>query len=363
MGTSATRMITGTPAVNGTISSTIFDVIIIGGGLSGLVIGNGLVGHSKFKNWRILEGSDRLGGRLVNASPTVPIDMGGAWIWPDHQPHIRDLVDNLNLKTFHQPDDSSSIRIEGGAVRIVEKLSEQIQNRDATFNADCASTNTNRIALNTSISTCTLLKDSKHSDGQAVVQLTTNNGEQFISRRVVFAVPPKIVSASITFDPPLSEAKTSALAAATTWMAGVTKVALLYRKKFWDNEVSNSGLPASTGPAFQVYDSGTRDGNIAALTFFAHVPENDEQAQTNDSIVANQVAEQIGVLWEYFGKSEYSKKALSYVDFHVYRWWPTDSLVVVKQGQRKLTLILCRYGLYQHANGTIYSFLQEQKRI
>lgn len=313
-------MITGTPAVNGTISATIFDVIIIGGGLSGLVVGNGLVGHSKFKHWKILEGSDRLGGRLVNVSPTIPIDMGGAWIWPDHQPHIRDLVEKLNLKTFYQPDDSSSIRIEGGAVRIVEKLTEQIHNTDGVCNVDGKSTNTNRIALNTPISSCTLLKDSKDADGQAVVQLTTNNGEQFISRRVVFTVPPKVVSETIAFDPPLSAAKTSALTAATTWMAGVTKVALLYPKKFWDNEVSNSGLPASTGPAFQVYDSSTNDGNIAALTFFAHVPENDKQAQENDAIVAKQVAEQIGILWKYFGKSDYSKLALSYFNFHVYRW-------------------------------------------
>jgi monoamine oxidase len=314
-------MLSGAPTVNGMSSATIFDVIVIGGGLSGLVVGSGLVGHSRIKNWKILEGSDRLGGRLVNASPTIPIDMGGAWIWPEHQPHIRDLATNLNVTTFIQPDDPSSTRIDGGAVRIVEKLSDQIQNSENMCSVDSVSNNSSRIVLNTHISSCKLLKDHQYApDRQAIVQLTSTGGELFLSRKVVFAVPPKILSESIAFDPPLSDAKNSAMAVATTWMAGVTKVALLYPQKFWDKEVSNSGLPASTGPAFQVYDSSTKDASLSALTFFVHVPENDELAQANDAIVAKQVAAQIATLWKYYGKSEHSKEALSYTSFHVYRW-------------------------------------------
>lgn len=307
------------PAVSGKSTANIFDVIVIGGGLSGLVVANGLIGHGRLKNWKLIEASDRLGGRLINAKPNLPIDMGGAWIWPDHQPYMRDLVSKLNLVMFTQPDDPSSTRIEGGAVRIVEQLTNRIRISDEESSSTAEPENS--IMLNTPITSCTLLKDHNHShDDKALVQLATSSGELFLSRKVVFAVPPKITSNSITFNPPLTEAKSMAMAKSNTWMAGVTKVALLYPKKFWSPDSSNSGLPVSTGPAFQVYDSSTKDGSVVALTFFVHVPDNDEAAQSDDAVLATQVAEQIGKLWKYYGKAEYFNKALSYNSFHVYRW-------------------------------------------
>ena len=326
---------------------TILDVIVIGGGLSGLVVAHGLIGWQQQQHsWMLLEASDRLGGRLRNASPTLPIDMGGAWIWPDHQPHIRDLTcKTLQLTTFTQPDDPYSTRIDGGAVRLVEELANQINN--ATASSSCSSSTicttgssdpesnsvvrskvTNRIVLNTPITSCTLLLNNDHSPGQnnedhdtTLVQLETSSGELFLSRQVVFAVPPKIISETIVFDPPLSEAKVTAMAKSTTWMAGVTKVALLYPNKFWTSDTSNSGLPASTGPAFQVYDSSTKDHSLAALTLFVHVPPDDEAAQSDDAVLATQVAGQLAKLWKYYGKqSEYYNQALSYSSYHVCRW-------------------------------------------
>ena len=205
-------------------------------------------------------------------------------------------------------DDPSSTRIEGGAVRIVEELTNQIRASDKKESDSIASSeNRSRIMLNTPITTCTLLNDchNKNSrDDKVLVQLATSSGELFLSRKVIFAVPPKIISDSITFNPPLTEAKTAAMAKSSTWMAGVTKVALLYPKRFWSADSSNSGLPASMGPAFQVYDSSTNNGSLAALTFFVHVPENDEPAQSDDAILATQVAEQMGQLWKYSGKMD-----------------------------------------------------------
>ena len=306
------------PAMNGQSAANIFDVIIIGGGLSGLVVANGLIGHRRVKTWKLIEASDRLGGRLLNASPTLPIDMGGAWIWPNHQPHIRDLVSKLNVTIFPQPDDSTSTRIDGGAVQIIEELTNQIK---ISNSADGTET-LNGILLNTPITSCTLLNDHDNIDGNktSLVELATSTGESFLSRKVVFAVPPKIIADSIVFDPPLRKAKAEAMAQSTTWMAGVTKVALVYRSKFWTSDASNSGLPTSTGPAFQVYDSSTNDESIAALTFFVHVPVNDSSAQSNDAVLTAQVAEQIGQYWKYCGKAALHSQALSYTSSHVYRW-------------------------------------------
>jgi monoamine oxidase len=308
-------------APSGKSSTTVFDLVIVGGGLSGLFICNGLIGQSRIKHWMILEASNRLGGRLVNASPSQHIDMGGAWIWPDHQPLVRDLVLRFGLSTFAQPDDPSSIRIEGGAARFIDKLSEQIKSMEKKGTVDNEDKVGSRIALNTPVSACELLAEHHYTtDGHALVQVTTGSGSRYIARKVIFAVPPKILHDNVSFNPPLSDAKRSAMSTSRTWMAGVTKVALVYPYRFWDLEYSNSGLGKSIGPAFQVYDSSTNDGNLAALTFFSHIPPDDESAQMSDEIVAKQVAQQMAQFWKYRGKPEYSSLATSYNSFYVYRW-------------------------------------------
>jgi monoamine oxidase len=291
-------------------AATIFDVIIVGGGLSGLFVSRGLEHKS---NWKLLEASDRLGGRLVNA-PSTKIDMGGAWIWPSHQPHMRELVSRLSLSTFAQPDDMSSIRIEDGAARIIDKLTT----RNDVDISD------NKIQLSSPVATCKLLNDHEFpAQGQPLVQVETTDGTHYVARKVVFAVPPKVLTDHVSFDPPLSESKREAMAASRTWMAGVTKVALLYPNRFWDLQSSNIGMPP--GPAFQVYDSGTKDGRIAALTFFTHVPP-ESPAQTDDALLAKQVAGQLATQWGYLNKITYAKLAHSFNSFHVYRW-PTNQFV------------------------------------
>lgn len=296
------------------MSPMILDVVIVGGGLSGLFVGNGVLGH-KIK-WKLLEASDRLGGRLINA-PSAKIDMGGAWIWPDCQPHMRELASRLGLSTFAQPDDNSStMRIEGGAVQLINKLSQQI------FESEMRSED-NMIELNSQVASCKLLKDHDYSsaDSRPLVQVETTNGAIYLTHNVVFAVPPKLLSDHVSFDPPLPNSKVAAMAASRTWMAGVTKVALVYPIRFWDLQSSGMGLPSSSGPAFQVYDSGTNDGEISALTFFSHVSPDDSLALANDSHLAEQVAGQMATFWgKHLDKPAYAKLAHSYSSFHVYRW-------------------------------------------
>ena len=64
------------------------------------------------------------------------------------------------------------------------------------------------------------------------------------------------------------------MASARTWMAGVTKVALVYEDAWFqglEGYPTNAGLGGGGrggGPAFQVYD-GSSAGGVACLTFFA----------------------------------------------------------------------------------------------
>jgi monoamine oxidase len=145
---------------------------------------------------------------------------------------------------------------------------------------------------------------------------------------VVLAVPPKIASQHIKFDPPLSKAKEQAMAGSHTWMAGVTKVSLVYEKKFWSTDMSNMGLPrhVATGPAFQMYDASTKDGSVHAITFFALVPPG-SPAKSNDEVLGKEVASQLANQWQrLMGRGDLKDQTLNYKAVHVQRW-PTEQFI------------------------------------
>ena len=309
------------PEVMNQLSSKLLDVIIIGGGLSGMVVAHEL--QKTPISWQLLEARTALGGRLANDNKGHNIDLGGAWIWPFQQPNMKRLTKELSIPTFPQPDDPMSTRIDGGAVLYINRLNNELPK-------EC-------IKLDAPVTWCTLktMKDvvakgeesaDSCSSNHPVVCVETSLEETFFARRVVFAVPPKLISKHITFHPPLSTAKQSAMNASQTWMAGVTKVALLYPSRFWDENSSNMGFPDT--PAFQVYDSSAKDELVAALTFFA-LDNNDD-----DKSLADECAKQIQSVWEYY-RRPFSAKALKYTDYDVKRW-PKETYISEDSNPRRI---------------------------
>lgn len=73
------------------------------------------------------------------------------------------------------------------------------------------------------------------------------------------------------------------------------------------------------GPAFQVYDSSTKDSEVVALTFFALVPSS-SPAYSDDETLAQMVAQQIATVWKARRHGSLADQALSYTSFHVHRW-------------------------------------------
>ena len=189
-----------------------------------------------------------------------------------------------------------------------------------------------RIILNSPVTACWLKPavTARPDDGICGVEATNDNADNpemvihvetdtgtLVAKRVVIAVPPKVASLRMQFHPPLSLEKQRAMADSSTWMAGVTKVSLLYATNFWTTDSSNLGFP-NGGPAFQVYDASTKDGSIAALTFFALVPPK-SPAITDDSVLADQVASQMEQMWKYFNLP-FASQAKSYTSICVKRW-------------------------------------------
>jgi protoporphyrinogen oxidase len=115
----------------------VLDILIIGGGLSGVMLAHEIQRTLPSASWNLLEARPMLGGRLANDDQGHWIDMGGAWVWPDHQPHMRQLLQKRRslVTTFLQPDDPSSTRIDGGAVELVQALAKDLPNDNLFLNS------------------------------------------------------------------------------------------------------------------------------------------------------------------------------------------------------------------------------------
>lgn len=107
-------------------------------------------------------------------------------------------------------------------------------------------------------------------------------------------------------------------------LEGVTKVALVYPERFWSYSYSNMGLPRN-GPAFQMYDSSTKDSSVNSLTFFSLVPHN-SPASSDDKVLAELVAKQLSAVWKAMGQTQIAERTSSFTSYYVQRW-PTESFI------------------------------------
>jgi len=301
--------------------SQVLDVLVVGGGLSGLLVARGA--NEQCLDWKLLEASPILGGRLRNDQRFDQIDLGGAWIWPKYQARILKLIQrdlHQPLKTFAQPDDPSSTRIVGGAVQIVHSIVKELDEEK------------NRITCNSPVVRCRLEKQngetvvqvislaaSTESSGPSQNSVANANNQCFLARTVVFAIPPRLLSVHVKFDPEMSPSKQATLATSQTWMAGVTKVSLIYKERFWDSYLSSMGLPPGSGPGFQMYDASNVDGSVVAITVFSLVPA-DGDADKDDDLLAKRIAEQISTVWKHLGAGGLSEMVGEYSSYAVQRW-------------------------------------------
>ena len=307
-----------TPPCRGDTSTTsvhnqILDVVIVGGGLSGMTIAYELQQKYPSKCWQLHEANSILGGRLINDPDGMEIDMGGAWMFPN-QTLLQNLLNSLDIPTFPQPEFHERKRIVGGAVSIITKLREHLPEKN--------------IYVNSPIISC---KRTKSSIGDySIVLLETSSGFQIRCKRVIFTIPPKLLLSknnTITFDPPLCSAKQDAIfKSGGTWMAGVTKVSLAYATRFWSIEEGSGGDSwrmlqyKRNAPAYQVYDGSSYNDRTYALTFFAVASLSDEG--DNDETLAKQCAMQLVQEWSTLdGCPETMRNdVMDYKSYYVKRW-------------------------------------------
>ena len=296
------------------------DVLIIGGGLSGLAVADQMARAGR--SFVLAEARSRLGGRILSEQiGAAQYDLGPAWFWPG-QPRIAALVARFGLTRFDQHAEGilsyedeagrmhrgqgfasmqGSWRLDGGLQQLIEALAGGLP-------ADSVKTG--------------LQIDALRDEGARVVA-TASDGQEIAARQVVLALPPR-VARQIRFAPDLPEAADRALAGIPTWMAGQAKAVAVYDQPFWREEGLSGDAMSRYGPMVEIHGASPMDGSGGALFGFIGVPP---AARADEDALRAAILDQLGRL---FGDRARSPEALLVKD------WAQDPLTATALDQTPL---------------------------
>jgi monoamine oxidase len=250
------------------------DTAIIGGGLCGVALARYL--HSQGKEFALFEARPRLGGRIYTVTDKKSghaMDLGPTWFWPDRQPLVVQLVADLKLQDFLQHDEGIVLHL-----READKNPEQIVGNQVHSGA-------RRLEGGMASLIAAVVKDlpqgrlhlghvlTEVKDMGSHVALMFRVGDHFSqieTKRVVLALPPRLVQEHIRFSPELDSATRTAMRDADTWMAAQAKVAVSYDKPYWRQagQSGNAFVTHEQAMIGEIYDACDMAGTKAALAGF-----------------------------------------------------------------------------------------------
>lgn len=246
------------------------DVVVVGAGLAGLTAADAL--HTAGLSVHVIEARPSIGGRIKTLVPDglgegAWFDLGATWHWAN-QPRVRALAGELGMEVFPQyrdgqavvedaagalprpielpPPAPAELRFVGGAQGLCHRLAARLPEGAVSLETEATAVATDSAGV--------------------TVSAMRGAGEDLQLRcsSVVVAVPPRLASAGIAFDPPLPEAVAAVLQGTPTWMATALKCVAVYPSPFW-RHAGRSGLAFSrVGPLIEVHDACTPDASAAA---------------------------------------------------------------------------------------------------
>ncbi len=242
------------------------DIVIIGGGLTGLALGYFL--RNSGLSFQIVEARNRLGGRIhtLYNEEEPPIEMGATWLGKKHT-FLVELSEELGIGIFEQilgdraiyepistsppqlvqlpPNTNPSYRIKGGTSTLIKTLASYVSAEN--------------IHLNEVVESIDLQKD-----GVTV----KSNSHIYNAGKVVSTLPPNLFNHSISISPSLPVELTKILSTTHTWMGESIKVALTFDKPFWRDERLSGTIMSNVGPIPEMYDHSSVEDTKFALKGF-----------------------------------------------------------------------------------------------
>ncbi len=297
-------------------------VLIIGGGVSGLRAAQLL--QQKGISFRILEGGADFGGRVRTLfREETPLELGPSWFWPQENPRVTQLVNELSLPSFSQYTEGDVIIDNQGSLgrqshraidpRIAYRLTEGSRSlTDALVRqlpAEC-------LLRDHQVTHISDLKDGIE------VKVKTPSGEEILrTEKVIMAMPLRLLEDSIIFSPALPEKIAHHFRETSTWMAGEAKFVALYQEPFWRKEGLSGTSFGNVGPLSETHDASHPNGRGALVGFCIPAPQ--QRAAMGEELVPlclKQIA-------RYFGP-----KALEPIEARVMDWSTEAMTATAKDG-------------------------------
>jgi monoamine oxidase len=243
--------------------SNFAEVIITGAGPSGLRLA-GILNRAGIRSV-VLEADDRIGGRLLTLDPGI--DLGATWFWQNER-EVLAVISECELQTFPQyatgdmmyQGVGSVSQIDGNplnhqAWRIVGGMKEVAQ---GLFSALPEGT----VKLSTRVNSISF---------QDQVLVSTNLGD-WITNKVVIALPPATALAQIDFAPALPERLFDIASRTPVWMGAITKFIAIYETPFWRTMGRAGSAISHVGPMREIHDISAANESYGALFGFSPTP-------------------------------------------------------------------------------------------
>lgn len=245
---------------------------IIGGGLSGLALARSL--QQQGREFALFEARERLGGRILSIPVDgMALDLGPAWYWPQTQPRMTQLVAELGLERYSQHDQGTVLNltdpdkapepyptrgVHDGAQRLAGGMASLVQALAASLPADALHLGYVLIAV------------IQHDDHVELHFRCGDSVQVVAARRVVLAVPPRVLEERVRFEPELDETLRQSMCTTYTWMADQAKVVVTYPQPFWRTAgyAGNAFVDHEQAVLYETFDACNATGDQAALGGF-----------------------------------------------------------------------------------------------
>ena len=309
------------------IPQTKTGTIIIGAGLSGMYAASLLA--QRGEPFLVLEARERVGGRILSPDYEGYFpDLGPSWYWPEINPRINRLIQDLGLTGYPQydaghgrlqardgrvatisgyPMEPQSWRLAGGMISLVEGLRQRVPGE--------------AILLNHPV--CRI----ERQEGHCLVSVGSLEQEprcRFQASRVLLALPPRLAAATILFTPELSHELTQAMLGTATWMAGQAKFFALYDRAAWRSAGLSGQAFSEQGPLVEIHDGSNLSDHPGGLTGFVGIPA---VGRGDQEAVVQAILQQLQLL---YGPEAGQPEAVFYQD------WAREGFTATEYDQRPL---------------------------
>ena len=265
-------------AITKAVTADIYDVLIIGGGLTGLTLAHTILNVAqkqgkRFPSVLILEARDRLGGRISTIETPVnknPVEVGATWVFSNFNA-VQILCRSLGVELMPQysqgktaylessngvdwvddSNDSGQYRIKGGTSALLTALQNGLT-REGNFS----------LKLNSPVVSIVRKKN------EVMSEVSVEGGAVFKARKVVTTLPPQLLVHTVKFTPALPEDFAAVARETGTWMGDSMKGIVTYRTPFWRANGQSGALYSNEGPFIQMLDQTSSDEKKFALVGF-----------------------------------------------------------------------------------------------